>query len=352
MRKDSKDPFKKTAPPGLKSVRKAADPLIQHTKTKDILSFGSKSPVAAPVVRIIEVTEEHDGQRLDNFLMRLCKGVPKSHIYKAVRGGEVRVNKGRVAPDDRIKLGDIVRVPPMRLPAPDEKRAVPGCEFPIVFEDEGLLVIDKPAGTAVHGGSGVSFGVIEALRAARPEAKFLELAHRLDRDTSGLLIIAKKRNVLLALHEMFRTSGGSKHYLALVEGDWVNARQHIRLPLVKWTTQTGERRVKVEAEGQVSHTIVSAERRFNGYSLVDAELRTGRTHQIRVHLASSGFPIVGDDKYGRDETRAQFTKLGFTRMFLHACRLEMPHPLTQEPMVLEAPLPPTCEKILQKLEAL
>ena len=308
------------------------------------------SPPQVPAVRLVEVTEEHDGQRLDNFLMRLCKGVPKSHIYKAVRGGEVRVNKGRVAPDARIHAGDIVRVPPIRLPAADQKRVVPGAEFPIVFEDEGLLVIDKPAGTAVHGGSGVSFGVIEALRAARPEARFLELAHRLDRDTSGLLLIAKKRNVLLSLHEMFRESKGSKHYLALVEGDWVNARQHIRLPLTKWTTQTGERRVKVEAEGQVSHTIVSAQKRFNGYSLVDAELRTGRTHQIRVHLASTGFPIVGDDKYGRDETRTKFVKLGFNRMFLHAHRLEIPHPLTQEPLVLVAPLPAACGAILQKLE--
>ena len=317
---------------------------------KDSIAPSPPATLVAPAVRMIEVTEEHDGQRLDNFLMRLCKGVPKSHIYKAVRGGEVRVNKGRVAPDARLNQGDLVRVPPMRLPAPDQKRAVPGSEFPIIFEDEGLLIIDKPAGTAVHGGSGVSFGVIESLRAARPEARFLELAHRLDRDTSGLLIIAKKRNVLLSLHEMFRTGGGKKQYLALVEGDWVNARQHIRLPLAKWTTQTGERRVKVEAQGQVAHTIISAKQRFNGYSLVDAELRTGRTHQIRVHLASSGFPIVGDDKYGRDETRARFSKLGFTRMFLHAYRLEMPHPLTKEIMVLEAPLPSSCEKILQKLE--
>lgn len=319
--------------------------------SKNNLNSDSGRQVSLPSVRMVEVTEDQDGQRLDNFLMRICKGVPKSHIYKAVRGGEVRVNKGRVAPDARLSVGDLVRVPPMRLPAPDEKRVVPASEFPIVFEDEALLVIDKPAGTAVHGGSGVSFGVIEALRASRPDARFLELAHRLDRDTSGLLMIAKKRSALLALHEMFRTGGGKKHYLALVEGDWVNARQHIRLPLTKWTTQTGERRVKVEADGQVAHTIVSAMRRFNGYSLVDAELRTGRTHQIRVHLASSGFPIVGDDKYGRDETRAQFSKLGFTRMFLHACRLEMPHPLTKDPLVLEAPLPPSCEKILQKLEA-
>jgi 23S rRNA pseudouridine955/2504/2580 synthase len=237
----------------------------------------------------------------------------------------------------------------MRLPTPEQKRPVPGLEFPIVFEDEGLLVIDKPAGTAVHGGSGVSFGVIEALRAARPDARFLELAHRLDRDTSGLLLIAKKRNVLLALHEMFRLGGGSKHYLALVEGDWVNARQHIRLPLAKWTTQTGERRVKVQTEGQVAHTIVSGLKRFQGFSLIDAELRTGRTHQIRVHLASSGYPIVGDDKYGRDESQAQFSALGFSRMFLHAHRFNMPHPLTQEPLQLVAPLPAVCEKLLQQL---
>jgi len=303
-----------------------------------------------PVVRMVEVTEENDGQRLDNFLLRICRGVPKSHIYKAVRGGEVRVNKGRVAPDARLHIGDIVRVPPMRLPAKDEKRFVPAAEFPIVFEDDALIVIDKPAGVAVHGGSGVSFGVIEQLRMARPEAKFLELAHRLDRDTSGLLIIAKKRTALLALHEMFREGLGHKHYFALVEGDWVNDRQHIRLPLTKWTTQSGERRVKVDPQGQASHTIVSMKKRIGRYSLVDAELRTGRTHQIRVHLAASGFPIVGDDKYGRDETRIQFHQRGFSRMFLHAHQLDMVHPLTKEPMALRAPLPSACENILQQLE--
>jgi len=332
-------------------------PLLAMRKDSSVLnsqsprnSTSNPPPETAPAVRMVEVTEENDGQRLDNFLMRLCKGVPKSHIYKAVRGGEVRINKGRVQPDSRVSTGDMVRVPPMRLPAPNQKRPVPGLEFPIIFEDEGLLVIDKPAGVAVHGGSGVSFGVIEALRASRPEAKFLELAHRLDRDTSGLLMIAKKRNVLLSLHEMFRTSGGRKHYFALVEGDWVNDRQHIRFALTKWTTQTGERRVKVDPEGQLAHTIVSSKKRFKGYSLVDAELKTGRTHQIRVHLASSGFPIVGDDKYGRDETHAYFSKLGFSRMFLHAHRLEMPHPLTKETMILEAPLPEACTRILKQLE--
>jgi 23S rRNA pseudouridine955/2504/2580 synthase len=304
----------------------------------------------APKVRMVEVTEEHDGQRLDNFLMRLCKGVPKSHIYKAVRGGEVRVNKGRVEPDTRLVLGDLVRVPPMRLPAPNEKRPVPASEFPIVFEDEALLVIDKPAGVAVHGGSGVSFGVIEQLRQARPEARFLELAHRLDRDTSGLLLIAKKRNALLGLHTMFREGLGRKHYFALVEGDWVNDRQHIRLPLAKWTTQSGERRVKVDPEGQTAHTVITLRKRFGRYSLIDAELKTGRTHQIRVHLAASGFPIIGDDKYGRDETRAHFQQLGFARMFLHAHQLDLPHPVTQLPLSLKAALPAACQQLLLKLE--
>ncbi len=313
-------------------------------------SSAPASPVT-PAVRMVEVGEEYDGQRLDNFLLRLCKGVPKSHIYKAVRAGQVRVNKGRVQPDTRLAAGDVVRVPPMRLPAASDKRPVPAGEFPVVYEDDGLLVIDKPQGVAVHGGSGVSFGVIERLRAARPQARFLELAHRLDRDTSGLLLIAKKRNVLLALHEMFRAGAGDKHYFALVEGKWPNDRQHIRLALTKWTTQTGERRVRVDPAGSPSHTIVTLKKRLGNYSLLDAELRTGRTHQIRVHLAANGFPIIGDDKYGRDETHALFSKMGFTRMFLHAHRLEMPHPLTGEPMVLEAPLPKECLALLRKLEA-
>jgi len=310
------------------------------------------TPLSEPVlaVRMIQVTEEHDGQRLDNFLMRLLKGVPKSHIYKAVRGGEVRVNRGRVAPDSRLHAGDQVRVPPMRLPAEGVPRPVPAGECPVVFEDDAILVVDKPAGLAVHGGSGVSFGVIEQLRAARPQARFLELAHRLDRDTSGLLIIAKKRQALLRLHEMFRASGGRKFYLALVEGDWVNQRQHVKLPLMKWTTQSGERRVRVDPKGQAAHTVFTCLKRFGSYSLLQAELLTGRTHQIRVHLAASGFPIVGDDKYGKDDTRAHFSEMGFSRMFLHAWKLDMPHPMTGDRLELEAPVPVICTRILERLE--
>lgn len=304
----------------------------------------------APSVRFIEIGSEQAGQRVDNFLIRLCKGVPKSHVYKAIRGGEVRVNKGRVTADYRLDEGDTLRIPPMRLPAPDQARVVPPAVFPIVFEDDALLVIDKPAGVAVHGGSGVSFGVIEQLRAARPDAVFLELAHRLDRETSGLLLIAKRRKALLALHDMMREGAGRKHYQALVVGDWVNDKQHLRQPLLKWLTASGERRVKVDALGKAAHTIITLKQRYGAYSLLGAELRTGRTHQIRVHLAASGHPIVGDDKYGRDEVRARFASLGFGRMFLHACRLELPHPLTGEPMVFEAELPPACTQILHHLE--
>ncbi len=304
----------------------------------------------APSVRFVEIGAEQAGQRLDNFLLRLCKGVPKSHLYKAIRNGVVRVNKGRIGADYRLEHGDMVRVPPLRLPAPGQARAVPPAAFPIVFEDDALMVIDKPAGVAVHGGSGVSFGVIEQLRAARPDAPFLELAHRLDRETSGLLIIAKRRKALVSLHDMMRESAGRKHYQALVAGDWVNDRQHIRKPLLKWLTASGERRVKVDPLGKPAHTIITLQKRFGRYSLVGAELRTGRTHQIRVHLASCGHPIVGDEKYGPDELREHFHRLGFDRMFLHASRLEFPHPITGEPLAFEAGLPPACLKILTYLE--
>lgn len=301
-------------------------------------------------VRLLTIDETSSGQRVDNYLLRVCKGVPKSHIYKAIRNGEVRVNKGRVAADYRLEPGDVLRVPPLRLPAPDEPRKVPPLAFPVVYEDDAIVVIDKPAGVAVHGGSGVSFGVIEQLRAARPEARFLELAHRLDRETSGLLIIAKKRSALLALHDMMREGGGRKVYQALVVGDWVNERQHIRKPLLKWLTPAGERRVRVDPEGKPAHTIVTCLKRYGRYTLVEAELRTGRTHQIRVHLASCGHPIVGDEKYGPDAVREQFARQGFRRMFLHAARLGFRHPLTGEPVALSAPLPPACVEVLNRLE--
>ncbi len=300
---------------------------------------------------MVQIGPEHHGQRLDNFLLRLCKGVPKSHLYKAIRGGEVRVNRGRVAVDFRISEGDTVRVPPLRLPQ-EVVRFVPAGHFPIIYEDDAMLVIDKPSGVAAHGGSGVSFGVIEQLRAARPDARFLELAHRLDRETSGLLMVGKKRSALVALHDALREGRTTKKYFALVEGDWQNARQHIRLPLLKWTTASGERRVKVDPSGQHAHTIVSSVERFGRFSLVEAELKTGRTHQIRVHLAQSGHALVSDDKYGSDAVRERMARqYDFRRMFLHAHSLALAHPLTGEPLAFSAPLPAPCERVLAALRS-
>lgn len=304
-----------------------------------------------PAVRQVVVDEQSAGQRLDNFLLRLNKGVPKSHLYKAIRDGQVRVNKGRCRADTRLELGDLVRIPPIRRPDPLARPAAPPAVFPVLYEDEHLLVIDKPAGVAVHGGSGISFGIIEQLRAGRPEDRMLELAHRLDRETSGVLMVARSRKALVALHEMMRQSEGRKHYLALVVGDWVNDRQHIRLPLLKYLTPGGERRVRADALGKPSHTIITLKRRYGGaWSLLGAELRTGRTHQIRVHLASQGHPIAGDEKYGPDAVRAALAAQGFRRMFLHAHRLEIPHPVTGVPLVIESPLPPACQAVLDSLD--
>lgn len=301
-------------------------------------------------VRFLEVDEASQGQRIDNFLIRECKGVPKSHLYKAIRSGQVRVNKGRISSEYRLEVGDVVRVPPLRMADPEQKKFVPSAEFPIIYEDDAIMVIDKPAGVAVHGGSGVSFGVIEQMRAARPQAKFLELAHRLDKETSGLLIIAKKRSALVALHDMMRQSDGHKHYVALVVGQWTQKRVDVKLPLTKYLTPDGERRVRVDkAHGKYSHTIVTLLTAYPEYTLVGAQLKTGRTHQIRVHLAAQGHTIVGDDKYGQDEVREHFAKMGFKRMFLHAQRLDFPHPLTGERLHLEAPLPQECQRLLARL---
>lgn len=308
---------------------------------------------------MLTIGPEDAGQRIDNFLIRICKGVPKSHVYQVLRSGQVRVNKGRIAQTYRLAEGDLVRVPPMRLAEPTaaaEGRA-PAAEFPILFEDDALLVIDKPAGVAVHGGSGVSFGVIEQLRAARPEAKFLELVHRLDRETSGVLVLAKKRSALVNLHEQIRDGGGmDKRYLTLVRGEWQNKRQHVKLPLFKYTAADGERRVRVQSDGLASHTVFNLLRKYGDYVLLEAELKTGRTHQIRVHLASTGFPIVGDDKYGDFTLNKQLQKAGdghaaLKRMFLHAFRLSFTHPITGAPVKVEAPLPPECRRFLDSLLA-
>jgi 23S rRNA pseudouridine955/2504/2580 synthase len=300
---------------------------------------------------LLEVGEEGAGQRIDNFLLRLAKGVPKSHIYRILRSGEVRVNKGRIGADYRLQAGDMVRVPPIRVAERSSRAAVPAREFAIVFADEALTVLDKPAGVAVHGGSGVSFGVIEQLRQARPDARFLELAHRLDRETSGLLVVATKRSALVRLHDMFRDGGLSKRYLALVSGRWQNLLQHVRLPLYKYLTADGERRVSVGEGGKEAHSIVRLVARWENFSLVEVELKTGRTHQIRVHLAHLGFPIAGDDKYGDFKLNRDLQAAGLKRMFLHAAKLSFSHPLTGEALALEAPLPAELRQFLTRIDS-
>jgi 23S rRNA pseudouridine955/2504/2580 synthase len=316
---------------------------------------------AAPAkgqVAYLQVTAAAAGQRLDNFLLRVAKGVPKSHVYRIVRSGEVRVNKARAKADQRLEEGDEVRIPPLRMGDPaarDSRGPVAAAVPPVLYEDEHLLAVDKPAGLAAHGGSGVSFGLIEQVRAARPNQPFLELVHRLDRETSGLLILAKTRRALVGMHEALREGEVEKRYLTLVAGDWHNDRQHVRAGLRKFLTSDGERRVAVDPEGLPSHTVFNLQRRLGGDSLLEAELKTGRTHQIRVHLAHLGFPIVGDDKYGDFTLNKRLAKgeVGprFGRMFLHAASMRFHHPVSSVPLVLESPLPPDCQEFLRALDA-
>jgi 23S rRNA pseudouridine955/2504/2580 synthase len=312
---------------------------------------------------LLTVDENSAGQRLDNFLLRELKGVPKSHVYRIIRSGEVRVNKGRAQADTRVETGDLIRLPPVRISEKVAEKAdalahspAPAREFPILFEDEHLIALDKPAGVAVHGGSGVSFGVIEQLRRARPQAKFLELVHRLDRDTSGILLVAKKRSALTELQDQFRERETGKTYLALVVGKWPANKKVLDKPLVKYLLPgrngpdgliEGERRVKVTAkddpEGMKSLTLVKVAQRVEIHSgeftLLEVTLKTGRTHQIRVHLASEGFPIAGDDKYGGFERNKALLKQGLKRMFLHAWRLQFNHPATGGRIELRSELP-------------
>jgi 23S rRNA pseudouridine955/2504/2580 synthase len=300
------------------------------------------------------ISAEDEGQRLDNYLLRVCKGVPKSHVYRIIRSGEVRLNGKRAAASERIEAGDALRLPPIRV-AQGQKEIAAGAQaktdLPILYEDEALLAIDKPAGIAVHGGSGVSFGVIEALRRQRPQARFLELAHRLDRETSGVLLVGKKRPALNALHAMFRESGrgADKRYLLLVRGRWMETSRKVALPLCKYLLATGERRVRVASGGKPSQTVFHLLARWENFSLLEAELRTGRTHQIRVHCAHLGFPIAGDEKYGDFVLNRTLAKEGLKRMFLHAWKMKLAHPSSGEEMTLHAPLPDALRGFLKKL---
>lgn len=306
----------------------------------------------AIAVRHERIDEEAAGQRIDNYLLRIAKGVPKSHVYRILRSGEVRVNGRRVQQTYRLAEGDEVRIPPIRIAEPARTAPAPaGKPLPVVYEDDALLVIDKPSGKAVHGGSGVSYGVIEQLRAQRPDARLLELAHRLDRETSGLLIVAKKRSALTALHDMLREGRVEKRYLTLVPGRWANSLQHVRAPLYKYLTAEGERRVRVSDEGKPAHSVMRLVRRWGGYSLLEVELKTGRTHQIRVHLAHLGFPLCGDDKYGDFALNKRLEGEGLKRMFLHAAQLSFRHPLTGEALAFESPLPGDLQSFIERLDA-
>ena len=288
---------------------------------------------------VLEVGEESDAQRLDNFLLRRLKGVPKSHVYRVVRSGEVRVNSGRVKPGYRLKIGDKVRVPPVRI-ADTNKPAVPRLlDLALLYEDPALLVVDKASGIAVHGGSGVRYGVIESLRAARPEAKMLELAHRLDRDTSGLLIVAKKRSALVELHRMLRDGEVEKVYVAAVKGRWRGGKRELSESLHKYINAKGERRVSVHSGGQLAVTRVKPLQANDDVSLLEIRLMTGRTHQIRVHLAHAGHPVLGDDKYGDFELNRALARQGVKRLFLHARRIAFKHPAEGKRLALESPLP-------------
>lgn len=373
----------------------------KHTLPADAANLLPK-PESASKVKIeltpsikaefVTVDENSDGQRLDNFLIRQLKGVPKTHVYRIIRSGEVRVNKGRASADTRIAEGDIVRLPPVRvsermaekteaMAAEVAKYALTNSlenakdgrkisktsvlrDFPILLEDDHVLAISKPAGVAVHGGSGISFGVIEQLRMARPQAKFLELVHRLDRETSGILLVAKKRSALTNLQNQFRERETGKTYLALVVGAWPTNKKVLDKPLHKYLLPSkdgseGERRVKVttkdDPEGMKSVTLVKIRQAFAGFTLLEVTIKTGRTHQIRVHLASEGHPIAGDDKYGDFELNKALQKPSKTqttalkRMFLHAWRLQLTHPATTERLELQNELPAELQNFVDSL---
>ena len=338
---------------------------IEQNNPQDIqMDKQIETKIGASAAANVTVDEASEGQRIDNFLTKILKGVPKSHVYRILRSGEVRVNKGRIDASYKLIIGDIVRVPPIRVAANDKEiisqPSTSVLESTIIYEDDALLIIDKPAGFAVHGGSGVSRGVIEQLRMERPKAKFLELVHRLDRETSGVLMLAKKRSALVALHEMIRNNQTDKRYLMLVAGEWTEKKKRVALDLQKYVLPNGERRVNVVTDkskdkydqAQHSETIFYLKQSFAGFSLLEAQLITGRTHQLRVQLAHLGFPIVGDDKYGDFANNKALQKKGLKRMFLHSAETNLRHPISADKLKLVAPLPLDLQKFMNSLNKL
>ena len=307
-----------------------------------------------PAVQWVDISADEAGQRIDNFLHRYLKGVPKSRIYRLLRKGEVRVNRGRAKPEYRIQCGDQVRIPPLRMavsggPGPAVKEAGRLLDA-VLYEDDRLLVLNKPAGMAVHGGSGLSFGVIEALRALRPSAPYLELVHRLDRDTSGCLLIAKRRSELRTLHELLRNGEVEKRYLLLVRGEWLQGRHQVNAALKKNLLRGGERLVQIDPEGKEALTRFRLLESYPGASLLEAELMTGRTHQIRVHAAYTGHPLAGDEKYGDSDFNRQMRALGLRRLFLHAHYVAFTDTDRQRSVAVSAPMSADLRNVIQQLE--
>lgn len=309
---------------------------------------------ARPSARLLTVPDDIAGQRIDNFLLTQLKGAPRTLVYRILRTGEVRVNKGRIGPDYRLQPGDVVRIPPLRLAEP-ERQVLPGAGVArelgsrIVYEANGLLVLNKPAGLAVHGGSGVAWGVIEAMRVLRPEAPFLELVHRLDRDTSGLLMVAEKRSVLRELHGLLREGKMSKVYVALLAGRLKGAVHKVQAPLKKTTLPMGERIVRVAREGKEAQTEFRVLERIGDTTLVEARPLTGRTHQIRVHAQYLGHPLLGDEKYGNDKLNKEMRAFGLSRLFLHARNLRLRFGGMSKDIELNCPLEPDLVQVLESL---
>lgn len=318
---------------------------------------------------LLEIDEKHQDQRLDNFLCSVCKGVPKSHVFRIIRSGEVRINRKRAEAKTKLTAGDVVRIPPIQVV---EKQQLDTADssftlnkvqllksaaaIPILFEDDHLLVVNKPSGMAVHGGSGSSFGLIECIRALRAEThQDLELVHRIDRETSGILIISKKRSALRKLQEQLRARSWKKYYQTLVLGLWPSTLRQVDLPLLKTNTGEKEARVFVDDQGDAACTkfkvIQAYKTTYSSFTLMQAQILTGRTHQIRVHTSANKFPIAGDDRYGNFEMNKQLARNGLKRMFLHAARLQLAHPHTNETIVLEAPLAPELDSFLNSLQA-
>ena len=324
-----------------------------HTDRREVAPSINNS---VPSVQMRVVREGEAGQRIDNFLFTALKGVPKSLIYRILRSGEVRVNKGRVKPPYRLQAGDVLRIPPVRMAEPNAPQVIPTRRLDelraaVLHEDADLLVLDKPSGWAVHGGSGVPYGIIEALRVSRTDLPDLELVHRIDRETSGCLLLAKNRSTLLALHDMLRRGDIEKRYLALVKGQWPAKLRRVDVALQKNLLQSGERMVAGGDEGKDSITEFSVRTLYKGASLVEARLLTGRTHQVRVHAAHVGHALAGDPKYGDADFNKYMKKRGLKRLFLHAQSLRFQLPGNARMLNLRAPLPPELQQVLDSMEA-